>query len=78
MTDRKPAVATLYALSVRSAYIKSERSTGVNLGELRSIVQAAEGLDDASRVSFEKIDIDYIRRGEHTAEIVHIREEKKA
>lgn len=74
MSDEKPK----YSLSKQSVreeavYMRTSDSLGMNLGELRAAIRAAEGLSDESQVRFEGL-VGSIVEGEYAAKRIAIRE----
>ena len=60
-----------------TVYMRSADSLGMDLGELRAAVRAAEGLSDESQVRFEDFSKSIIE-GEYFAKRIVIRERSKA
>lgn len=77
-TEKKPARAGRHESRVSTVRIRSEEYWGLNLGDLRRVVAAAEGMTDAAEVSFETLRKHYVRNDEWMARVATVREETAA
>lgn len=74
-TEKKIARVGRVESKVSTVHLRTTEYWGINLGDLRRVVAAADGMSDASEVSFESIQKHYVRNDEWMAKVVVVREE---